>query len=217
MLPSLVTATLKVSALLPYTPCSAPARLALTCATSPSPATQTILSKIPPGDSKLTYAAESILIHYQKTNDVVTMCVAEDSAGRRVPFGFLAELMKRFNAAHSAEEVGDAPAYGMNSFEGDIAKLMVRSLLVRAIVRRAVTDPAALLQKQYEESPPNDPIKVRFVFSQSTLTIIDRSRLLADRPSRARRSQGMLMPLWPSSRSFPALILIGSPCYTRRT
>ncbi|ORY74737.1 synaptobrevin-domain-containing protein [Leucosporidium creatinivorum] len=101
-------------------------------------ATQTILSKIPPNDSKLTYAAENLLIHYQKTSDVVTMVVAEDSAGRRMPFGFLAELMKRFTAAYSSEEIGDAPAYGMNSFEGDIAKLM----------------------KQYEESPPNDPIKV---------------------------------------------------------
>lgn len=104
-----------------YKPCSTSERRPLT---PTSPATQTILSKIPSSDSKLSYAAENILIHYQKTNDVVTMCVAEDSAGRRIPFAFLAELMRRFNAAYS--EIGDAPAYGMNSFEGDIAKLMVR-------------------------------------------------------------------------------------------
>ena len=61
----------------------------------PLSATQTILQKIPPGDSKLTYAADSILIHYQKLNGVVALVVAEDSAGRRMPFSFLAELHKR--------------------------------------------------------------------------------------------------------------------------
>ena len=30
-----------------------------------------------------------------KTNDLVTMVVAEEDAGRRMPFAFLAELMKR--------------------------------------------------------------------------------------------------------------------------
>ncbi|KAL8280354.1 hypothetical protein RQP46_007271 [Phenoliferia psychrophenolica] len=100
-------------------------------------ATQTILAKIPPGDSKLTYAADSILIHYHKANGVVALVVAEDSAGRRMPFGFLAELHKRFTANYSADEIEDAPAYGMASWEGDIAKLM----------------------QQFTDSPPTDPIK----------------------------------------------------------
>lgn len=99
------------------------------------------------------------------------MVVAEDSAGRRIPFGFLAELMKRFNAAYMEEEIAEAPAYGMNRFEGDIAKLMVRlplrAVLRRVVVRRAVihsavTDRSPLLQKQYEDAPSNDPIKVCF-------------------------------------------------------
>ncbi|KAM0749490.1 synaptobrevin-domain-containing protein [Meredithblackwellia eburnea MCA 4105] len=101
-------------------------------------ATQTILSKIPPNDSKLTYAADSILIHYQKSNGVVALVVAEDSAGRRMPFAFLAELHKRFLAAYGQDEINDAPAYGMAGWEKEVAKLM----------------------QQYTDSPPNDPIKV---------------------------------------------------------
>ncbi|KAK4701383.1 hypothetical protein P7C70_g4847, partial [Phenoliferia sp. Uapishka_3] len=100
-------------------------------------ATQTILSKIPPNDSKLTYAADQILIHYQKLGGVVALVVAEDSAGRRMPFAFLAELHKRFTAKYGPDEIEDAPAFGMASYEKDIAKLM----------------------QQYTDSPPNDPIK----------------------------------------------------------
>lgn len=39
--------------------------------------------------------AGATLIHYQKSNGVVALVVAEDSAGRRMPFAFLAELHKR--------------------------------------------------------------------------------------------------------------------------
>ncbi|GAA5866758.1 hypothetical protein JCM1840_004255 [Sporobolomyces johnsonii] len=100
-----------------------------------SSVTQTLLSKIPPNDSKLTYAADQILIHYSKIGGVTAMVVSEDSAGRRMPFGFLAELHRRFTAEFP--DVSDLPAYGANSFSKNIAKLM----------------------KQYEENPPQDAIK----------------------------------------------------------
>ncbi|GAA5948365.1 hypothetical protein JCM3765_001388 [Sporobolomyces pararoseus] len=97
--------------------------------------TQTLLAKIPPNDSKLTYAADEILIHYQKTNGITSMVVAEDSAGRRMPFGFLASLHRQF--LNSFPNNQDLPAYGANSFEKEIQKLM----------------------KEYEENPPQDAIK----------------------------------------------------------
>ncbi|GAA5863100.1 hypothetical protein JCM8547_002797 [Rhodosporidiobolus lusitaniae] len=103
-----------------------------------SNACQTILSKIPPGDSKLTFSADQILIHYQKKDGVTALVVAEDEAGRRMPFAFLAELHRRFTTSFNMNEIADAPAYGMASFEKEIAKLM----------------------KQYEENPPQDAIKV---------------------------------------------------------
>ncbi|GAA6030852.1 hypothetical protein JCM8097_008907 [Rhodosporidiobolus ruineniae] len=101
-------------------------------------ACQTILSKIPPNDSKLTYSADSILVHYSKKDGVTTLVVSEDEAGRRMPFAFLAELHRRFTSSFNANEILDAPAYGMNGFEKDVAAVM----------------------KQYEENPPQDAIKV---------------------------------------------------------
>lgn len=72
------------------------------------------MQKIPPNDSKLTYAgpspllgppspslnevslaADQILIHYQKKDGVTALVVAEDTAGRRMPFSFLAELHRK--------------------------------------------------------------------------------------------------------------------------
>ncbi|BGP42917.1 hypothetical protein JCM10450v2_007036 [Rhodotorula kratochvilovae] len=100
-------------------------------------ACQTILSKIPPNDSKLTYAADQILIHYVKRDGVTALVVAEDTAGRRVPFSFLAELHRKFVTAFTMGEIADAPAYGMNAFSAQISQLMV----------------------QYEENPPQDAIK----------------------------------------------------------
>jgi hypothetical protein len=47
-------------------------------------ATQTILSKIPVGDGKLTYAWEQYLFHYIAQDGVVYLVMADDSAGRCV-------------------------------------------------------------------------------------------------------------------------------------
>ncbi|GAA6009676.1 hypothetical protein JCM10207_004150 [Rhodosporidiobolus poonsookiae] len=100
-------------------------------------ACQTILGKISPNDGKLTYAADQILIHYHKAHGITALVVAEDEAGRRMPFGFLAELQRKFTSTYNMNEIADAPAYGMNGFEKEIKALM----------------------KQYEENPPQDAIK----------------------------------------------------------
>ena len=41
------------------------------------------------------FIADNILIHYQKSNGIVALVVADDEAGRRMPFAFLAELHKQ--------------------------------------------------------------------------------------------------------------------------
>lgn len=48
------------------------------------PATQTILSKIPPNNSKLTYVWEQYLFHYISEGGYIYLCMADDSAGRYV-------------------------------------------------------------------------------------------------------------------------------------
>ncbi|KZT33512.1 synaptobrevin-domain-containing protein [Sistotremastrum suecicum HHB10207 ss-3] len=57
-----------------------------------SQAVQTILSKIPPNNSKLTYVWEQYLFHYVAESGVVYLVMADDSVGRRLPFTFLTRL-----------------------------------------------------------------------------------------------------------------------------
>ena len=45
-------------------------------------ATQTILSKIPPNNSKLTYVWENYLFHYVSEGGSTFLVMADDSAGR---------------------------------------------------------------------------------------------------------------------------------------
>ncbi|KAG0149774.1 hypothetical protein CROQUDRAFT_653346 [Cronartium quercuum f. sp. fusiforme G11] len=90
-----------------------------------SKATSTILSKIPPNDSRLTYAAENYLFHYIKKDDVVFMCMSEESLGRKIPFTFLTELQRKFTTTFSRPEITTASPYGMMSFSGTLSNLMI--------------------------------------------------------------------------------------------
>ncbi|KAI5122834.1 hypothetical protein M0805_003129 [Coniferiporia weirii] len=90
-----------------------------------SQATQTILSKIPPNDSKLTYVWEQYLFHYVSEGGITYLVMADDSAGRRMPFAFLAELQQSFASLPSASSATSIPAYGLQgSFGPTIAALV---------------------------------------------------------------------------------------------
>ncbi|KAG8900562.1 hypothetical protein FRB99_005974 [Tulasnella sp. 403] len=89
-----------------------------------SQATQTILNKIPPNNSKLTYVWEQYLFHYVSEGGLTFLVMADDSVGRRMPFAFLGELQRRFTDQHSSDVIFDAPAYGLNEFSAEIGKLM---------------------------------------------------------------------------------------------
>uniref|UniRef100_A0A0W0EXZ8 Synaptobrevin homolog YKT6 n=1 Tax=Moniliophthora roreri TaxID=221103 RepID=A0A0W0EXZ8_MONRR len=92
-----------------------------------SQATQTILSKIPPNNSKLTYVWEQYLFHYISEGGFTYLVMADDSAGRRMPFAFLAELQRQFLDAPSSSSTSDPelPAYGLQgTFGPTIANLM---------------------------------------------------------------------------------------------
>ncbi|KAI0794982.1 vesicle-associated membrane protein [Abortiporus biennis] len=90
-----------------------------------SQATQTILSKIPPNNSKLTYVWEQYLFHYVSEGGYTYLVMADDSAGRRMPFTFLAELQRQFLASGQPSSSSDIPAYSLQgSFGPAIAQLM---------------------------------------------------------------------------------------------
>ncbi|KAH0828717.1 VAMP synaptobrevin-like protein [Lanmaoa asiatica] len=94
---------------------------------SPISATQTILSKIPPNDSKLTYVWDQYLFHYISEGGFVYLVMADDAAGRKTPFAFLVDLQRKFTELPSSSSavVASTPAYGLQgSFSPTIASLM---------------------------------------------------------------------------------------------
>ncbi|KAL9708569.1 hypothetical protein Ac2012v2_008278 [Leucoagaricus gongylophorus] len=92
-----------------------------------SQATQTILSKIPPNDSKLTYIWEQYLFHYVSEGGYTYLVMADDSAGRRMPFAFLSELQRKFNSAPSSSARDDLPAYGLQSSFGPVISSLMHT------------------------------------------------------------------------------------------
>ncbi|KAH9950761.1 vesicle-associated membrane protein [Amylocystis lapponica] len=92
-----------------------------------SQATQTILSKIPPNNSKLTYVWEQYLFHYISEGGFTYLVMADDSAGRRMPFTFLADLQQKFTSfsAASSSSLAAPLAYALQgTFGPTIAQLM---------------------------------------------------------------------------------------------
>ncbi|KAH6909831.1 vesicle-associated membrane protein [Coprinopsis sp. MPI-PUGE-AT-0042] len=91
-----------------------------------SQATTTILSKIPETDSKLTYVWEQYLFHYVSEAGFIYLVMADEAAGRRMPFGFLAELQRQFlSRPTGSSSADDSPAYALQgSFGPTISNLM---------------------------------------------------------------------------------------------
>ena len=89
---------------------------------------------------KLTYTHNQNLIHYiadagsasgkpdsLNAPNLTYMVVARADLGRRVPFGFLVEIKKRFCAAYNPEhtEFSALPAYGAAAFNAQLKSLMI--------------------------------------------------------------------------------------------
>ncbi|OAX39323.1 VAMP/synaptobrevin-like protein [Rhizopogon vinicolor AM-OR11-026] len=91
-----------------------------------SHATQTILSKIPPNNSKLTYVWEQYLFHYISEGGFTYLVMADDSVGRKMPFAFLMDLQRKFTELQlPSSSSSSTPAYGIQgTFSPTIASLM---------------------------------------------------------------------------------------------
>lgn len=80
------------------------------------PAAQTILSRIPPNSSKLSYAFEDWLFHYVSSDNLVYMAVADTDTGRRIPFAFLAHVQRHFLSSYevpSEDEISSTDHSGL--------------------------------------------------------------------------------------------------------
>lgn len=103
---------------------------------------ETVLSKLPPTDSRMTFAADSLLIHYAKKNSFVFMVVGDDLAGRRKPFSFLVELERVFWSRFNEEDVAHAGSHGCSSFDAEMGKLL------NSFLEREMNDPIKVAQAE---------------------------------------------------------------------
>lgn len=114
------------------------------CTTSASSQTSSLASLILPKikhdtPQKLTYTHGNHHIHYisespsehdaasASAGGLTFLVVAESSLGRRVPFGFLFEIRKRFFAQFPGADTdfADMPNYGAGAFNAELKGLMV--------------------------------------------------------------------------------------------
>jgi hypothetical protein len=67
-------------------------------------AAETILTRIQPDASRLSYSFENWLFHYISDKDVVYLCAADGEMGRRLPFAFLSEVQKKVRHLHHIKQ-----------------------------------------------------------------------------------------------------------------
>ncbi|KAL6534107.1 hypothetical protein OROHE_013940 [Orobanche hederae] len=73
-----------------------------------------ILEKIPGNDDyNASYSQDRYIFHVKRTDGLTVLCMADDTAGRRIPFVFLEEIHQRFVRTYG-RAVLSAQAYGMN-------------------------------------------------------------------------------------------------------
>uniref|UniRef100_A0A3Q7HSH2 Longin domain-containing protein n=1 Tax=Solanum lycopersicum TaxID=4081 RepID=A0A3Q7HSH2_SOLLC len=82
--------------------------------TNASTIARQILEKIPGNnDSNASYSQDRYIFHVKRTDGLTVLCMADDSAGRRIPFAFLEEIHQKFVRTYG-RAVLSAQAYGMN-------------------------------------------------------------------------------------------------------
>ncbi|XP_071702080.1 vesicle-associated membrane protein 711-like [Rutidosis leptorrhynchoides] len=73
-----------------------------------------ILEKIPGNnDMNVSYSQDRYIFHVKRTDGLTVLCMADDVAGRRIPFAFLEDIHQRFVRTYG-RAVLSAQAYGMN-------------------------------------------------------------------------------------------------------
>ncbi|KVG86627.1 Longin domain-containing protein [Cynara cardunculus var. scolymus] len=82
--------------------------------TNASTISRQILEKIPGNnDMNVSYSQDRYIFHVKRTDGLTVLCMADDVAGRRIPFAFLEDIHQRFVRTYG-RAVLSAQAYGMN-------------------------------------------------------------------------------------------------------
>ncbi|KAL6974119.1 hypothetical protein U1Q18_028302 [Sarracenia purpurea var. burkii] len=83
--------------------------------TNASAAARQILEKIPGGnnESNVSYSQDRFIFYVKRTDGLTVLCMADDNAGRRIPFQFLEDIHLRFVRTYG-RAIHSSPAYAMN-------------------------------------------------------------------------------------------------------
>ncbi|KAI1142382.1 synaptobrevin-domain-containing protein [Hypoxylon sp. FL0543] len=195
------------------------------CTTSASSQTSSLASLILPkighdAPQKLTYTHGSHHIHYiseapsshpnnPSAGGLTFLVIAESSLGRRVPFGFLFEIRKRFFDEFGADatDFADMPNYGAGSFNAELKNLMVEFGTTSGGRDDAITN----VQREIDD--------VRGIMTRNIEGLLERGEridLLVDKTDRlggsARefrvRSRGLKRQMWWKNVKLMALLII---------
>ncbi|MCO5593089.1 hypothetical protein L7F22_047095 [Adiantum nelumboides] len=89
-------------------------------------AAETILGRIQPNATRLSYSFENWLFHYIAEGGVVYLCAADGEMGRRLPFAFLSEVQKQFLSTFDTALLSDAQPADFVAFTPTLASTMHR-------------------------------------------------------------------------------------------
>ncbi|CAH8305945.1 unnamed protein product [Eruca vesicaria subsp. sativa] len=82
--------------------------------TNASTIAKQILEKVPGNnDINVSYSQDRYVFHVKRTDGLTVLCMAEETAGRRIPFAFLEDIHQRFVRTY-ARAVHTAQTYAMN-------------------------------------------------------------------------------------------------------
>ncbi|XP_031103497.1 vesicle-associated membrane protein 711-like [Ipomoea triloba] len=83
--------------------------------TNASAIAKQILDNIPGNDdTNVSYSQDRYIFHVKRTDGLTVLCMADDVAGRRIPFAFLEDIHQRFVKTYG-RAVLSAQAYAMNN------------------------------------------------------------------------------------------------------
>ncbi|KAI1337410.1 synaptobrevin [Xylariaceae sp. FL0016] len=195
------------------------------CTTSASSQTSSLASLILPKIShdspqKLTYTHGTHHIHYiseapsehpanASAGGLTFLVIADSSLGRRVPFGYLFEIRKRFFAEFDVDRVdfADLPNYGAGSFNAELKGLMVNF----GTTSGGRDDAISNVQREMDD--------VRGIMTRNIEGLLERGEridLLVDKTDRlggsARefrvRSRGLKRQMWWKNVKLMALLIL---------
>lgn len=172
-------------------------------------AAETVLARIPPNASRLSYSFENWLFHYvADDNGLVFLCTADGETGRRLPFAFLSDMQKKVSMRTFLER-----DLIIKQFHSTFDHTLLQDPNPRDFL--SFTPVLRSSMHKYNTQPQSDPVKaaqaelegVKDIMTQNVEQILNRGErldLLMNRTDQAanqsmafrRRAVGLRRQMW---------------------